>query len=101
MHAYQSDGAAASSLAALEAAELTPRNDQSPGVAAEGFRGQANSVERDYCGTAPTDQAPSLVGDCTQALRSAVKRLIVLAACWGFPAEWAQWLIQRGGLTHD
>jgi len=101
MHAYRSDGAAASSLAALKAAELTPRKDQSPGVTAEGFRGQASSVERDYCDTARTDQTPLLGDDCKQALRSGIKRLIVFAACWGFPAEWAQWLIQRGGLTHD
>ena len=31
-------------------------------------------------------------------LRGRIKCLIVTAACcWGFPASWAQWLIQRGG----
>ena len=31
-------------------------------------------------------------------LRGCIKGVIVNAACWGFPASWAQWLIQRGGL---
>lgn len=31
-------------------------------------------------------------------MRASIKRLIVVAACWGFPASWACWLIERGGL---
>jgi hypothetical protein len=34
-----------------------------------------------------------------ERLRAIAKNLIVSAACWGFPASWAQWLIERGGLT--
>ena len=33
-------------------------------------------------------------------LRGCIKCVIVTAACWGFPASWAQWLIQRGGLCN-
>jgi hypothetical protein len=33
-------------------------------------------------------------------LRGCLKGVIVTAACWGiFPASWAEWLIQRGGLS--
>lgn len=39
--------------------------------------------------------------DFRTAIRSGAKRLIVLAACWGFPAAWAHWLIERGGLAND
>ena len=31
-------------------------------------------------------------------LRGGIKRAIVAAACRGFPATWAHWLIKRGGL---
>ena len=31
-------------------------------------------------------------------LRGCIKNVIVNAACWGFPASWAQWLVRRGGL---
>ena len=101
MPAYRNDGAAAPSLAALEAAELAPHKDESPGVTAEGFRGQAITDKRDCRGIDQAEQARSYDDGNAQAWRSAIKRLIVLAACWGFPAEWAQWLIERGGLTYD
>lgn len=35
------------------------------------------------------------------AVRGAVKRLIVLAACWRLlPAPAASWILQKGGLAH-
>lgn len=34
-------------------------------------------------------------------MKSATKRLIVAAACWGLlPAAVASWLINRGGMRH-
>lgn len=33
--------------------------------------------------------------------RRTIKRFVVILACWGFPAAWAQWLLDRGGLTHE
>lgn len=32
-------------------------------------------------------------------LRGRIKCVIVTAACWGFSASLAEWLIQRGGLS--
>lgn len=96
MQAFPQDAAAAAGLAAPEAAELTPHKDEAPGVTAEGFRAQGTTTDTgDFRADAHALQAVA------QALRRRAKRLIVLAACWGFPATWAHWLIERGGLKHD
>lgn len=63
---------------------VTPRSDNArrlPGV----IEGQNK-----------TDDADCASG--RDRLRAFIKSLIVVAACWGFPASWACWLIQRGGL---
>ncbi len=70
----------------------SPTSDEAPaGRTAQGFKGQAQSVFLD-CRVQPASG---------QAARRTIKHLIVLAACWGFPAAWAQWLIERGGLSHE
>ncbi len=66
----------------------TPANDNArrqPGV-----RGQAHQVSLNCRAQPAGGQA-----------RRTIKCLIVLAACWGFPAAWAQWLIDRARLTHE
>ena len=38
----------------------------------------------------------------SQYFRQRIKRIIVWMAVWGLIPVWvAEWLIQRGGLTHD
>lgn len=95
MHAFPQDAAAAAGPAAPDAAELRPHKDEAPGVTAEGFSEQGTTDTFDFRADARALQAVA------QALRRRAKRLIVLAACWGFPAAWAHWLIERGGLKHD
>lgn len=49
------------------------------------------------------DFALSGVGDQvlkSDRARSTAKRIIVTAACWGFPAAWAEKLISWGGLRN-
>lgn len=54
---------------------------------------EQESEHLDFALSGLGDQVPT-----RDRLRSAAKRLIVVAACWGFPASWAHELIQRGGL---
>jgi hypothetical protein len=38
----------------------------------------------------------------SRTIRQRIKQIIVCSYCWGFiPVGVAEWLIQRGGLTHD
>lgn len=68
-----------------------PTSDEAPaGRTAQGFKGQAHQVSLECRAHRASRQA-----------RRTIKRLIVLAACWGFPAAWAQWLIDRARLTHE
>jgi len=79
--AHRNDGAAAPGAG-------TPTNDNArrqPGV--EG--GLAQAVSLDCAARSHGGQA-----------RRTIKRCIVILACWGFPAAWAQWLLDRGRLTH-
>lgn len=68
----------------------TPTSDEAPaGRTAQGFKGLAQQVSLD-----------SRAGSHGGQARRTIKRCIVILACWGFPAAWAQWLLDRGGLTN-
>lgn len=78
---------------------MTAPNVEAPGKVGTEGRAQGIANKRDYRGA---EQAARSDDDgFAQATRRGIKRLIVLAACWGFPAAWADWLIQRGELKHD
>jgi hypothetical protein len=69
----------------------------SVGAAAPGPAAAANSKRPTVAAGAPEEC--NQVGRAHSAsARAIIKRAIVLAACWGFPATWAAWLIERGGL---
>jgi hypothetical protein len=57
MHAFRRDAAAAAGLAAPDAAELTPHEDEAPGMTAEGFSEQGTSDSPDFQGDAHAEQA--------------------------------------------
>ena len=60
-------------------------------------RGTEQKRRPEYDGELKADQASLWLSD---RLRGWTKGVIVWAACWGLPASWATWLIQRGGLAH-
>jgi len=81
---------------------MTAPNMEAPGKVGTEGRAQGIANKRDCRRAEQAAQAArSHDDDYAQATRRRIKRLIVLAACWGFPAAWADWLIQHGGLKHD
>ena len=82
----------------LRSASSQPANYKATTVAETwGFNGQSKRVAQEFRSDGIAVHVPE---DATARLRTCVKQLVVLAACWGFPAAWAQWLIVRGGLVH-
>lgn len=68
---------------------------EAPALAgAKGFGSQAQEVSLDCSAKLTATEA------AVSSLRVAVKRVIVFAGCWGFPAT-AHWLLDRLGLKHD
>jgi len=70
---------------------VTPRRDNA--------REQAG-VERDQAQAHGVSLCDSRARSRGRQARRTIKRLIVLATIWGFPTAWAQWLLDRGGLTN-
>lgn len=62
------------------------------------LRARSSSARHPAPRTHEPDNRPAL--SAHDRLRGCLKCVIVTAACRGiFPASWAQWLIQRGGLS--
>ena len=78
---------------AQQAGHATPNNEKGPTVAA--VAPQENSEGLNSSADGISWQAPRR---WRSALRASAKHGIVTAACWGFPATWAHWMIVRGGL---
>lgn len=57
-------------------------------------------VEKDQAQAHGVSLCDSRAGSHGAQARRTIKRFVVILACWGFPAAWAQWLLDRGGLTH-
>ena len=82
-------------LHARRARQGASNNDEGPTVAAVALQKSTQDESSNHRADAFTEQA---VPTWRDRLRGGVKRAIVTAACWGFPAPWAHWLIVRGGL---
>ena len=83
-------------LHAQQAGHATPNNEKGPTVAAVAPQKSTQSESPD----SEADVSARQVAQSKRArLRTTAKRVIVTAACWGFPASWAHWLIARGGLA--
>lgn len=82
-------------LLAQQAGFATPNNEKGPTVAAVAPQETTNSEGLNSPADGISWQAPRR---WRSALRGRAKHGIVTAACWGFPATWARWMIVRGGL---
>ena len=80
-------------LHADKAGRGTPTNDRRPTVVATVAPGENKREESADC-------LPNVIAEQAwrDRLRGGIKTAIVAAACRGFPATWAHWLIVRGGL---
>ena len=95
------------SLKARRAGQATPTCDTAHVASAGRVEGNESSESPDFHSVPHAAQALRVIEGETKAaptwrdrLRGGIKRAIVTAACWGFPASWAHRLIERGGLRN-
>lgn len=82
-------------------ANARAQNRRSPGIATTAGQGAA-APPPDSAPAPAQGRTPVLACFTSVCIRSHIKWAIVRLALWGvLPYRWADWLIQRGGLSHE